>query len=128
MRTIILDRLRVQASVGILDHELKSRQPLLVSIVVQMPDAPLLPAADDVDCVLDYRLLRQVALEEALRGHVNMLETLAGRIAQRLLDIDAVARVRVRVDKPNIFPDCDGVGIEVEHGRIAPVLTAREGG
>ena len=125
MRTIILDRLRVQASVGILEHELRSRQPLLVSIVVQMPDAPLLPAADDVDYVLDYRLLRQVALEEALRGHVNMLETLAGRIAQRLLDIDAVAHVRVRVDKPNIFPDCDGVGIEVAHGRDTPVQAAR---
>ena len=119
MRTILLDRLRVQASVGILAHELKARQPLLVSMVVDLPDAPLLPAADDVAHVLDYRVLREIALDEVMRGHVNMLETLAGRIAQRLLEHDGVAAVRVRLDKPNIFPDCDAVGIEVSQARTS---------
>ena len=64
-----------------------------------------------------YGLLRSISLEEVRRGHVNMLETLAGRIAQRVLALDGVQCVRVRVDKPNIFPDCDGVGIEVEQRR-----------
>ncbi|MDE2120511.1 MAG: dihydroneopterin aldolase [Betaproteobacteria bacterium] len=113
MRTLYLERLRVQASVGILEHELRARQQLLVSIVAELPEAPPLPPADDVAHVLDYSLLRGIALEEVGRGHVNMLETLAGRIAQRVLALEGVRRVRVRVDKPNIFPDCDGVGIEV---------------
>ena len=113
MRTVILERLRVRASVGILEHELKAKQPLLVTIVADMPDAEALPAQDDVEHVLDYRLLRDIALEEALSGHVHMLETLAGRIAQRVLQLGGIARVRVRVDKPNIFPDCDSVAIEV---------------
>ncbi|MBU6439477.1 MAG: dihydroneopterin aldolase [Betaproteobacteria bacterium] len=119
MRTLYLERLRVQASVGILEHELRSRQQLLVSIAAELPDAPSLPAADDVAHVLDYRLLRSIALEEVGHGHVNMLETLAGRIAQRVLGLEGVRRVRVRVDKPNIFPDCDGVGIEVAQDRAA---------
>ncbi len=118
MRIIHLERLRVQASVGILEHELRSRQLLLVSIVAELPQAPPLPPADDVSHVLDYGLLRGIALEEVGRGHVNMLETLAGRIAQRALALDGVERVRVRVDKPNIFPDCDGVGIEVTQRRV----------
>lgn len=113
MRTLHLERLRVQASVGILEHELRARQLLLVSVSADMPEAPPLPPADDVAHVLDYSLLRTIALEEVGRGHVNMLETLAGRIAQRVLALDGVRRVRVRVDKPHIFPDCDGVGIEV---------------
>ena len=119
MRTILLERLRVQASVGILEHELRSRQQLLVSIVAQLPAAPAMPAADEVGQVLDYRLLRSIALEEVGHGHVNMLETLAGRIARRVLDLDGVQQARVRVDKPNIFPDCDGVGIEVAQTRQA---------
>ena len=117
MRTILLERLRVQASVGILEHELRARQQLLVSVVAELPQAPAMPAADEVEQVLDYRLLRAIALEEVGRGHVNMLETLAGRIAARVLGLDGVQQVRVRVDKPNIFPDCDAVGIEVSQAR-----------
>ena len=113
MRTLSIDRLRVQASVGILEHELRSRQQLLISIDVEMPGAPVLPAADDVHHVLDYRQLRDIAKQEAEGGHVNMLETLAGRIATRLLALPGVGQTQVRVVKPGIFPDCDGVAVGV---------------
>ena len=117
MRRIFIDRLRVQASVGILDHELLSKQQLLISLSVEMPHAPTLPEADTVQHVLDYRHLRETAHREVQAGHINMLETLAGRIANRLLALPGVALARVRVVKPNIFPDCDGVAVEVEAQR-----------
>ncbi len=117
MRKLFVDRLRVQASVGILDYELLSKQQLLISLAVEMPHAPTLPGADTVQHVLDYRQLREAAHEEAQSGHINMLETLAGRIAQRLLALPGVALARVRVVKPNVFPDCDGVAVEVEATR-----------
>ena len=120
MRKLFIDRLRVQASVGILDHELLSRQALLISVGIEMPQASTLPEADSVQHVIDYRQLRDVAQQEAQAGHINMLETLAGRIAQRLLALPGVGRVRVRVVKPNIFPDCDGVAVEVEAQRDLP--------
>jgi 7,8-dihydroneopterin aldolase/epimerase/oxygenase len=113
MRRIYLDKLRIQANIGILEHELLSKQPLLVSLTVDLPDAPILPAADEIIHVFDYRKLRDIALEETSQGHVNLLETLAGRIANRIIELKAVHQVIVRVDKPNIFPDCDGVGVEV---------------
>jgi dihydroneopterin aldolase len=116
MRVIAIERLRVQASVGILDHELRSRQQLLISIELQLPRAPALPAADDVHHVLDYRQLREIAKQEAEGEHVNMLETLAGRIATRLAALHGVGQARVRVVKPGIFPDCDGVAVEVVTG------------
>ncbi len=117
MRRIFIDRLRVQASVGILEHELRSKQPLLITLAIEMPHAPTLPEADTVQDVLDYRQLRDAAHHEAQAGHINMLETLAGRIANRLLALPGVALARVRVCKPNIFPDCDGVAVEVEAQR-----------
>ena len=120
MRKLFIDRLRVQASVGILDHELLSRQALLISVGIEMPQASTLPEADSVQHVIDYRQLRDVAQQEAQAGHINMLETLAGRIAQRLLALPGVGLVRVRVVKPNIFPDCDGVAVEVEAQRDLP--------
>jgi dihydroneopterin aldolase len=122
MRRIRIDSLRVQASVGILEHELRSRQQLLITIELEQPDAPALPAADDVRHVLDYRQLRDIAKAESEGEHVNMLETLAGRIATRLRSLHGVGTVRVRVVKPNIFPDCDGVAVEV----TAPAPARRE--
>jgi dihydroneopterin aldolase len=113
MRRICIESLRVMASVGILEHELLSRQQLLITIDVEQPAAPVLPAVDDVMHVLDYRQLRDIAKAESEGEHVNMLETLAGRIAARLLAFPSVGRARVRVVKPNIFPDCDGVSVEV---------------
>ena len=113
MRRIFLDRLRLQASVGILEHELQARQALLISIEVMLKAGATVPPADTVANVFDYRHLREAALAEAQAGHVNMLETLAGRIVQRLLDHDAVHSARVRVDKPSIFTDCDSVAVEV---------------
>jgi len=114
VRRLTIDRLRVEASVGILEHELAARQPLLVTVEVELRDRDVVPAADDVDHVLDYRALRDAALQETQAGHINMLETLAGRIAERLAARRGVSRTRVRIVKPNIFPDCDGVAVEVE--------------
>ena len=120
MRTLAIDSLRVLASVGILEHELKARQPLTISMSVELPNAPLLPPGDDVRHVLDYGHLREIAKAEAESGHVNMLETLAGRIVTRLLALPGVGQARVRVVKPSIFPDCDGVSVEVVSPRARP--------
>jgi 7,8-dihydroneopterin aldolase/epimerase/oxygenase len=113
MRKIFLDKLRVQARIGILEHELKAPQLLLISIEVHLSSAGLIPAADDVAHVFDYRHLHQTAVAEATACHVNMLETLAGRIATRLLQFTPVLWVRVRLDKPTIFTDCDSVAVEI---------------
>ncbi len=123
MRKLYLDRLRLQASVGILEHELRAKQPLLISIEVGLRETAVVPPADTVANVFDYRLLREAALAEAQAGHVNMLETLAGRIVQRLLDHAAVENARVRVDKPSIFTDCDSVAVEVTGQRAGKAGT-----
>lgn len=114
MRRLILQRLQVQARVGILDHELLRPQLLVVTVTVELPHASPLPASDDIDQVFDYCRLRDVAIEETKRDHVNLLETLAGRIAQRLLAYPQVGRTIVRIDKPGIFTDCDSIGVEID--------------
>jgi dihydroneopterin aldolase len=114
MKTILIEKLRVQASVGILPHELEAKQQLLITLYVELADdGPLLPEEDSVAHVLDYRHLRASAIRHAESGHINMLETLAGRILQDLLTERDVVAGTVSVTKPNIFPDCDGVTVSV---------------
>jgi 7,8-dihydroneopterin aldolase/epimerase/oxygenase len=111
MKRIRVADLRVQASVGILPHELESRQQLLISMEVELGTAAWPPAEDSVAHVLDYRQLRELAIRHASAGHINMLETLAARLLADLLVLRDVTRAEVSITKPNIFPDCDGVTV-----------------
>lgn len=113
----MIEALKVSASIGILEHELLAPQQLLISITVEMPDAPVLPEGDEVAHVLDYRRLREIATQFSEAGHINLLETLAGRIALELLRLPGVKTSHVRVSKPNVFPDCDGVHVAVTSHR-----------
>jgi 7,8-dihydroneopterin aldolase/epimerase/oxygenase len=113
MRTITIEGLHVLAQVGVLAHEFGAPQPVLISLSVDMPDAPTVPERDEMSEVLDYRHLRELAKAEAEREHTHLLETLAGRIAERALALPGVAVARVRVAKPQIFADCDAVSVEV---------------
>jgi dihydroneopterin aldolase len=45
--------------------------------------------------------------------HVNLIETLAERIASLVLEDRRVREVSVRVEKLDIFPDAASVGIEI---------------
>jgi dihydroneopterin aldolase len=49
--------------------------------------------------------------------HVNLIETLAERIARQCLSDGRVQRVRVRIEKPDVARSFKGVGIEIERDR-----------
>jgi dihydroneopterin aldolase len=50
-------------------------------------------------------------------GHVNLVETLAERIAEACLHDLRVHAVRVRVEKLDVFPDAVSAGVEIERRR-----------
>ncbi len=51
-------------------------------------------------------------------GHVNLVETLAERIASLCLQDSACRSARVRVEKLEVFDDTESVGVEIE--RFSP--------
>ncbi|HQZ06908.1 MAG TPA: dihydroneopterin aldolase, partial [Burkholderiaceae bacterium] len=69
----------------------------------------------EINHVLDYRKIRQIIIDECTAQHVNLLETLIGKLAQRLMQIPGVKGVRVKIAKLEIFDDCE-VAIRVETG------------
>jgi dihydroneopterin aldolase len=77
---------------------------------------PLLPADDEINHVLDYRKVRQIIIAECTAEHVNLLESLIGKLAHRLLQLPGVLGVRVKIAKLKIFDDCE-VAIRVETGQ-----------
>lgn len=114
-QVLSLQGLRFDAPLGILAHEKTAPQPIQVDVEIHQGLQPLRPG-DDIGQVLDYRRVRQLIIDECTAGHVNLLESLVGQLAQRLGELPGVAGVRVRVAKLHIFDDCE-VAIRLETGR-----------
>jgi dihydroneopterin aldolase len=114
-QTLTLNGLRFNASLGILDHEKTAPQPIQVDAELNLGTQPLLPHDDDINHVLDYRKVRQIIIAECTATHMNLLESLIGKLANRLLQLPGVLGVRVKIVKLEIFDDCE-VAIRAETG------------
>ena len=113
---LTLTGLRFDASLGILESEKVAPQPIQVDAELNLGTQPLMPSDDDISHVLDYRKVRQIIITECTAEHVNLLETLIGKLAHRLMLLPGVLGVRVKIAKLEIFDDCE-VAIRVETGQ-----------
>ena len=115
-QTLSLTGLRFNANVGILAHEKNAPQPIQVDAELSLGEQPLAPRDDDILHVLDYRKVRQIIIDECTSEHVNLLESLIGKLAQRLMLLPGVSGVRVKIAKLEIFGDCE-VAIRMDTGQ-----------
>jgi len=113
---LTLTGLRFDANLGILDHEKSTPQPIQVDAELNQGTQPLLPHDDDIGHVLDYRKVRQIIIDECTAEHVDLLESLIGKLTRRLMLLPGVLGVRVKIAKLEIFSDCE-VAIRMESGR-----------
>ncbi|MBB6578431.1 dihydroneopterin aldolase [Comamonas odontotermitis] len=116
LQTLTLTGLRFDANLGILAHEKVEPQPIQVDAELNLGQQPLAPSDDDIMHVLDYRKVRQIIIDECTAEHVNLLETLIGKLAQRLMLLPNVRGVRIKIAKLEIFDDCE-VAIRTETGQ-----------
>jgi dihydroneopterin aldolase len=115
-QTLTLTGLRFNANLGILEHEKTAPQPIQVDAELNLGPQPLLPRDDDISNVLDYRKVRKIIIDECTAEHVNLLESLIGKLSHRLMQLHGVKGVRVKIAKLEIFEDCE-VAIRMETGQ-----------
>lgn len=116
LQTLTLTGLRFDANLGILETEKTAPQPIQVDAELSLGPQPLLPSDDDICSVLDYRKVRTIIIDECTSEHVNLLETLIGKLCNRLMQLPGVKGVRVKIAKLEIFADCE-VAIRMETGQ-----------
>ena len=115
-QTLSLTGLRFYANLGILPQEQHAPQPIQVDAELNLGSQPLMPSDDDITHVLDYRKVRSIIIAECTAEHVNLLESLIGKLASRLMGLPGVLGVRVKIAKLAIFDDCE-VAIHMETGQ-----------
>ncbi len=118
-RRIFLHEFSLDASIGFHDFEREARQRVLVSVDLYVPLHATTPTRDEVAEVLDYDFIRHGIEQLAASRHFNLQETLIDGIVELCMGQPSVRAVRVSTEKPDVYPDCRTVGIEVFRFRDA---------
>ena len=105
--------LRVEAGIGVYDHEHGRLQPLIVDVTLDLGPH----AVEGLSDTINYETIAAAARAIVASGHVGLVETFAERLA---LDCLADARVRVvtvRIEKPEALFGVDAAGCELTYRR-----------
>lgn len=100
MDTIVLRGLTVFGRHGVFDHERRDGQDFVVDLVLSVPlDAAA--ASDDVADTVHYGELADAVAAVVAGEPVNLIETLADRVARVVLGDERIAAVEVTIHKPH---------------------------
>ena len=112
-RRLFLRNYEVLINIGVHDFEKKGEQRVLINVDLYIPLALSTPKDDHLAEVVDYDFMRITIANRMAQGHVHLQETLCDDVARSMLAHPNVRAVRVSTMKPDVYPDCDGVGVEV---------------
>ncbi len=112
-RRLFLRNYEVMINIGVHEFEKKGEQRVLINVDLYIPLALSTPSHDKLNEVVDYDFIRETISQRMAQGHVHLQETLCDDVAQKMLAHEQVRAVRVSTMKPDVYPDCEGVGVEV---------------
>ena len=104
---------------GVFEHERREGQKFLVDLVLGL-DARPAAAADDLSQTVDYGSLAVAVKAAVEKDPVDLIETLAQRIADVCLADARVLRVRVTVHKPDAPIDATFADVALTIHRPVP--------
>jgi dihydroneopterin aldolase len=114
-RRLFLRNYEVQINIGVHDFEKKGEQRVLINVDLFIPLSVSTPKDDQLHEVVDYDFIRSTIARRMEEGHIHLQETLCDDVARAMLAHPKVRAVRVATEKPDVYPDCDAVGVEVFH-------------
>ena len=112
-RRLFLRNYEVMINIGVHDFEKKGEQRVLINVDLYIPLAETTPKQDELHEVVDYDFMRRTIAERVKRGHIHLQETLCDDVLALMLAHPKVKAARVSTEKPDVYPDCDAVGVEV---------------
>lgn len=109
---IFLDDYDLPVDIGFHDFEIGRPQRLLVSVELWVT-AQAFASEDSASAAWNYDFLRTSIRRMTEGRRFNLQETLAREIFDLLAARAGVVELRVSTRKPDIYPDCAGVGVEI---------------
>lgn len=115
MDTIFIRELRIEAVIGLWEWEQRIRQ--VISLDLELgTDIRRAATSDNIDDTLNYKAIakRIIAFVEASR--FQLVESLAQRIGELLMEEFGVCWLRLSVHKPGALRGARDVGVTIERG------------
>jgi dihydroneopterin aldolase len=113
IRHLFVRDLMLACRIGVHPHEHAAPQRVRVNLDLGVIDQGA-PEGDSLAGVVDYAQLVQRVRSSTESGHVNLVETLAERLASLCLEDARVRSARVRIEKLDALADVAAVGVEIE--------------
>ncbi|MFN3846859.1 MAG: dihydroneopterin aldolase [Paracoccaceae bacterium] len=116
----------VEVDIGAFQQERGHKQRVMFNVVVEV--VPVTgPLNDDVDRILSYDRITEAIAAELASERLNLLETLAERVAERILAEPQAMRAFVRIEKLDIGPYKLGVEIARSRAEVPVRVVAQDG-
>jgi 7,8-dihydroneopterin aldolase/epimerase/oxygenase len=112
-RRLFLRNYEVRINIGVHEFEKRGEQRVVINVDLYIPLALSTPKADKLHEVVDYDFMRSTIAERVSRGHIHLQETLCDDVARMMLAHPEVRAVRVSTEKPDVYEDCEAVGVEI---------------
>ena len=123
LRHVFLRDLLLEAAIGVYAQEQGRTQRIRVNVDLGVTDdgargvSRASVGRDDLARVVDYAAIAEQVRGIVAAGHVQLVETLAERLAEACLTDPRVQVARVRVEKLDVLPHGASAGVEVERRR-----------
>ena len=115
MDIIFLSELRVETVIGIFDWERKIKQAVVFDIEMGA-DIKKAASSDHIDDTLNYKAVSKRVTEYVEASEFQLVETLAEKVAQLIIDEFNVPWLRLKLNKTGAIRGARGVGIIIERG------------
>ncbi len=112
-RRMFLRNYEININIGIHEFEKKGEQRVLINVDLYVPLEESTPSHDRLEEVVDYDFMRRSIAERVAKGHIHLQETLCDDVLSAMLSHPKVRAARVSTAKPDVYPDCESVGVEV---------------
>jgi 7,8-dihydroneopterin aldolase/epimerase/oxygenase len=112
-RKIFLKNYVLPINIGVHDFEKIAPQRIVINVELYVSLAKTTPSGDDLAEVLDYDFIRETLKAILARGHIQLQETLCDAFISALMNNPLVIAARVSSEKPDVYIDCEAVGIEI---------------
>jgi len=118
VRHVFIRDFETEAEIGVWDHEKGSTQPIRINVDLSVREDDE-HHNDHLGNVVCYNEIVTSIKKILAAGHINLVETLAEKIADMSLENNRVIGARVKIEKLAAVEGALSVGVEIERHRIS---------